>query len=60
MFAPLGKAHYTDKSCMTHVYLGSRIAPDKRKKIIDAMKALNIKTDDIKIDKYSITFEPCS
>lgn len=60
MFASLGKAEYRDKSCVTHVYLGSRIAPDKRKKIISAMKALNIKTDDMKIEKYSITFESSS
>jgi len=25
MFAPLGKAYYGDKSCVTHIYLGSRI-----------------------------------
>lgn len=60
MFASLGKAQYVDKSCVTHVYLGSRIVPAKRKKIINAMKALNIKTDDMKIEKYSIAFEPCS
>ena len=42
---------YTDKSCVTHVYLGSRIAPSKRNKIINAMKTLNIKTDDMKIEK---------
>ena len=60
MFASLGKATYRDKSCVTHVYLGSRIARDKRKRIVSAMKALDIKTDDMKIEKYSITFEPCS
>jgi hypothetical protein len=60
MFASRGKAEYRDKSCVTHVYLGSRIASDKRKKLINAMNALNIKTDDMKIEKYSITFEHCS
>jgi hypothetical protein len=53
MFAPLGKAGYRDKSCVTHVYLGSRIASAKRKKLISAMKSLGIKTDDMKIEKYS-------
>lgn len=60
MFAPLGKAHYSDKSCVTCVYLGSRIASDKRTKIMRAMASLDIKTQDMKIEKYSIDFEPCS
>jgi hypothetical protein len=60
MFAPLGKTHYTDKSRVTDVYLGSRIASDKRRKIIKAMNSLDIETHDMKIEKYSMTFEPCS
>jgi len=57
MFAPLGKANYGDKSCVTHVYLGSRIDADKRARIIRAMKSLKIPTDDLRIDRYAITFE---
>ncbi len=60
MFSSRGKANYTDKSCVTRVYLGSRISSDKRSKIIKAMNSLNIETHDMKIEKYSITFEPCS
>jgi hypothetical protein len=60
MFAPLGKAQYGDKACVTRVYLGSRISASSRSKIIKAMKALDIETQDMKIEKYSITFEPCS
>jgi hypothetical protein len=60
MFAPLGKTHYTDKSCVTRVYLGSRVSSDKRTKIIKAMTKLGIETHDMKIEKYSMTFEPCS
>jgi hypothetical protein len=60
MFAPLGKAPYADKSCVARVYLGSRIASDKRNKIIRAMNSLEIETYDMKIEKYSITFESCS
>jgi hypothetical protein len=52
MFASLGKALYRDKSCVTHVYLGSRIPSSKRKKIVSAMKSLGIKTDDMKIEKF--------
>jgi len=29
MFSSRGKANYTDKSCVTRVYLGSRISSDK-------------------------------
>jgi len=60
MFAPLGKAPYDDKSCVTRLYLGSRIASGKRNKIIRAMSSLDIETYDMKIEKYSIVFEPCS
>lgn len=60
MFAPLGKANYNDKACVTHLYLGSRIDPSKRAKLITAMKSLKIPTDDMKIDRYSITFESAS
>jgi hypothetical protein len=60
MFAPLGKTHFADKSCVTRVYLGSRIDPAKRQKIIKAMDALDIEIHDMKIEKYSMTFELCS
>lgn len=60
MFAPVGKADYGDTSCVTHVYLGSRIEPAKRARLISAMKSLKIPTDDMKIDRYSITFESAS
>lgn len=57
MFAHLGRAEYGDKSCVTRVYLGSRIDPTKRSRMIRAMKSLKIPADDMKIDRYSITFE---
>jgi hypothetical protein len=60
MFSSQGKANYSDKSCVTRVYLGSRILSDSRKKIIRAMNSLDIETHDMKIEKYSIAFEPCS
>jgi hypothetical protein len=60
MFGPRGKVHYSDKSCVTRVYLGSRISDGKRRKIIKVMKSLDIETHDMKIEKYSIAFEPCS
>jgi hypothetical protein len=60
MFAPQGKADYGNKSCITHVYLGSRVDTAKRARMIRAMKSLKIPTDDMKIDRYSITFESAS
>jgi hypothetical protein len=60
MFAPLGKAKYDAKSCVTRVLLGSRIASDKRRTIIRTMDSLDIATHDMKIEKYSIIFESCS
>lgn len=60
MFAPLGKAHYRDGACVTRVYLGSRIETGKRNRIIRALKPLGVKLEEMKIDKYSITFEPCA
>jgi len=37
MFAPIGKARYGKKSCVTSLYLGSRVAPENRKKILQVM-----------------------
>ncbi len=58
MFAPLGNAYYNDASCITRVYLGSRIDRDKRNQLKDALDELNIGAMDMTIDKYSIAFEP--
>lgn len=60
MFSGQGRVEYGTKTCVTHVYLGSRIDPDKRTEMIRTMKALKIPTDDMKIDRYSITFERAS
>jgi hypothetical protein len=57
MFAPLGKAYYQDAECVTRVYLGSRIKGSHRNQITRRLKQLKIKTSQMKIDKYSISFE---
>lgn len=57
MFARLGKAYYQDAGCVTRVYLGSRITDHDRDKIVSKLKHLNIKTSDMTIKKYSISFE---
>jgi hypothetical protein len=57
MFAPLGKAYYRDTASVTRVYLGSRVSDQDRTKIMTRLKQLKIKTRDMTIDKYSISFE---
>jgi hypothetical protein len=39
------------------VYLGSRIEDDDRLRIKNKLKRLKIKTSDMNINKYSISFE---
>lgn len=60
MFAPLGRVHYGETSCVTRVYLGSRTDPDRRERVLNEMRELNIETHEMAIDKYSMSFEPCS
>jgi hypothetical protein len=57
MFASLGKASYRPANCVTRVYLGSRIEDDDRLRIKNKLKRLKIKTSDMNINKYSISFE---
>lgn len=57
MFAQRGRAKYSDLSCVTHVYLGSRIDPLQRSRILAVLNPLGIKTSEMSIEKYSITFE---
>lgn len=57
MFAPLGNAHYRNTGCVERVYLGSRIPGGDRNRITNRLKQLKIKTRDMTIDKYSISFE---
>ncbi|MGH9352988.1 MAG: DUF2971 domain-containing protein [Terriglobia bacterium] len=57
MFATLGKAYYTDVACVTKVYLGSRMEAGERKRIVNALEQLGIKTSDMTIDEYFISFE---
>jgi len=57
MFASLGKVSYRPNNCVTRVYLGSRIEDDDRIRIKNRLKRLKIKTSDMSIDKYSISFE---
>lgn len=60
MFAPIGEAHYETVACVTHVYLGSRIERDKREQVMNTMKRLKIKTDEMTISNaYSISFRRC-
>jgi len=57
MFAPLDKVYYRDTTCVTRVYLGSRIKDHHRNQLTSRLKRLKIKTRHMIIDKYSISFE---
>jgi hypothetical protein len=57
MFGPLGRVYYRDTACVTRVYLGSRISDGDRNRIVNRLKPLKIKTRNMTIDKYSISFE---
>lgn len=57
MFAAPGKAYYREVDCVTRVYLGPRIEPDKRNRIEIAMKRVNIKTQSLIVDEYFLSFE---
>lgn len=57
MLAPLGEAHYKNVNCVTHVYLGSRIADDDKHEIKRRLSRLHIRTSQMIIKKYSISFE---
>lgn len=58
MFAGLGRAYYRNTACVARVYLGSRMKPDDRKRITRSLNQLKIKTSDMIIDEYFISFAP--
>ena len=58
MLGPLGEAHYRNAACITRVYLGSRIADHDRLEIKRRLNRLQIKTSQMVIKKYSISFDP--
>lgn len=60
MFGRRGKAHYGSPSCVTHVYLGSRMTPGNRERIISTLRPLGIKLSEMSINKYTISFTPRS
>jgi hypothetical protein len=58
MFARRGRAYYRDPRCVTRVYLGSRMKPEDHERITRTLNQLNIKTSDMIIDEYFISFAP--
>jgi hypothetical protein len=57
MFAAPGEARYEDRSCVTHMYLGSRMEQPERQRVKDELEPLRIKVSEMTIDKYSISFK---
>lgn len=56
MFAHIGKAYYHKASCVTHVYLGSKIDPEHKERIKQAMRTLKIRTSEMNVGKYALSF----
>ncbi len=56
MLGRSGELSYQDTDCVTRVYLGSRIDPDHRDRIITALSPTGIKIFHMKIDAYAMTF----
>jgi hypothetical protein len=56
MFANRGRTDYFKESCVTHVYLGARMNPEYRNRLIAELTPLGIKTSEMSVDKYSIKF----
>jgi hypothetical protein len=58
LFSPTkGEVYYRDRTCVTTVYLGSRVSEEHRQAITLRLAALNIKCRNMLIKKYSIDFE---
>ena len=51
-----GEARYKTANCVTHVYLGFRIAADHREKLRQELKNMKIPVSEMEIDKYAISF----
>jgi hypothetical protein len=60
MFARQGRASYRKTNCISCVYFGARINPHDRSRITAALKKLHIKTMEMEIDEYFISFRSCS
>ena len=56
MFARPSKAFYHDVAWVRRVYLGSRMDPEHRTRILTVFNRLGIKALRMKIDAYSIRF----
>jgi Protein of unknown function (DUF2971) len=59
MFGSLGQVPYPNE-CVTRVYLGSQMTDENRNLVTSRLRRLNIDTQDITIDGYSIDFGPTS
>ena len=57
MFATPGEVRYRDRSCVTHVYLGSRMEEHDRQRVKHQLLPLHISVSEMTIDKYSISFK---
>jgi len=52
-----GQIRYEDLSCVTHVYLGYRMEPERREQIRRDLEPMRIKISEMEIDKYVMSFK---
>ncbi len=60
MFGPLGQVSYAPSECVTRVFLGSRMTDQNHNLVTTRLRGLNMDTQDVIIDKYSIGFQATS
>jgi hypothetical protein len=60
MFGARGPVSYAQSECVARVYLGSRMTDENHNLVTASLRTLNIDTQDLTIDKYSIGFRATS
>jgi Protein of unknown function (DUF2971) len=56
ILAPRGPAKYGDLTCVTRIYFGARLAEDKKRELVGALRDLKIKFYEMKVTDYEHTF----
>jgi hypothetical protein len=57
MFSEVDKTSYSKVDCVSRVYIGSRVDKNKKERLIDKLKSLNVAISEMRLRKYSMAFE---
>lgn len=60
MLAPLGNVHYHDVGCVTRIYLGSKVEPENRRRVMELAETSGIAVSEMNVDEYCIGFSNCT